>query len=69
MTGKLLRRLACLAALTIAFGGQSVNASGLNPDSPTLLITGSNRGIGLAFVEHYADKGTITNTDGRTIPW
>ena len=57
MTGKLLRRLACLAALTIAFGGQNVNASGLNPDSPTVLITGSNRGIGLAFVEHYADKG------------
>jgi NAD(P)-dependent dehydrogenase (short-subunit alcohol dehydrogenase family) len=26
-------------------------------DSPTVLITGSNRGIGFEFVKQYADKG------------
>lgn len=30
---------------------------GFDPAKPTVLITGSNRGIGFAFVEHYADAG------------
>jgi len=29
----------------------------LNPDSPTVFITGSNRGIGLGFVQQYAERG------------
>ena len=28
-----------------------------NPDKPTVLITGSNRGIGFAFVKHYSKDG------------
>jgi len=36
----------------------SANASaGLDPDSPTVFITGSNRGIGLEFVRQYAERG------------
>ncbi|MGI9342302.1 MAG: SDR family oxidoreductase [Gammaproteobacteria bacterium] len=29
----------------------------LDPDRPTVLVTGSNRGIGLGFVQHYAAAG------------
>jgi NAD(P)-dependent dehydrogenase (short-subunit alcohol dehydrogenase family) len=29
----------------------------LKPDSPTVFITGSNRGIGLGFVQQYAERG------------
>ena len=32
-------------------------AAGLAKDQPTVLITGSNRGIGLGFVQHYAAEG------------
>lgn len=32
-------------------------AGGLDADRPTVLITGSNRGIGLGFVRHYAAAG------------
>lgn len=41
---------AALSAVTPA-------AAGLNADQPTVLITGSNRGIGLGFVKHYAAEG------------
>ena len=37
--------------------GAAAHAEGLNPDQPTVLITGSNRGIGLGFVKHYAAEG------------
>jgi NAD(P)-dependent dehydrogenase (short-subunit alcohol dehydrogenase family) len=32
-------------------------AQQFDPDQPTVLITGSNRGLGLAFARHYADAG------------
>jgi NAD(P)-dependent dehydrogenase (short-subunit alcohol dehydrogenase family) len=32
-------------------------AAGLDKDQPTILITGSNRGIGLGFARHYAAEG------------
>ncbi len=32
-------------------------AAGFDTEQPTVLITGSNRGIGLAFAEHYAAAG------------
>ncbi|MBT8441155.1 MAG: SDR family oxidoreductase, partial [Gammaproteobacteria bacterium] len=40
-----------------AFPLNSPAAAGLREDRPTVLITGSNRGIGLGFVEHYAAEG------------
>jgi len=43
---------ACQQAMTKPGG-----ATRVNPDSPTVLITGSNRGIGYAFVKHYAAAG------------
>jgi NAD(P)-dependent dehydrogenase (short-subunit alcohol dehydrogenase family) len=42
-----------LVLLTIS----STAWSGLDPDSPTVLITGANRGIGLEFVQQYAARG------------
>jgi NAD(P)-dependent dehydrogenase (short-subunit alcohol dehydrogenase family) len=35
----------------------SVATAGLQPDKPTVLITGANRGIGLEFVKQYAERG------------
>ena len=52
--------IACyLAAMMVAMlpAGSALAASGLDADRPTVLITGSNRGIGLGFVEYYAAAG------------
>jgi NAD(P)-dependent dehydrogenase (short-subunit alcohol dehydrogenase family) len=38
-------------------GSTQVLAGEIDPGQPTVLITGSNRGIGLAFAEHYAAAG------------
>ena len=38
-------------------GSMPALAAGLAKDQPTVLITGSNRGIGLGFVQHYAEEG------------
>jgi NAD(P)-dependent dehydrogenase (short-subunit alcohol dehydrogenase family) len=48
-----------LAALLMALSGllNSVIAGEISADKPTVLITGANRGIGLAFVEHYVGEG------------
>jgi NAD(P)-dependent dehydrogenase (short-subunit alcohol dehydrogenase family) len=40
-----------------AIGAMPALAAGLVKDQPTMLITGSNRGIGLGFVQHYAEAG------------
>ena len=42
------------AALVLSSWAQ---AAAFNPDAPTVLITGSNRGIGIEFVRQYADAG------------
>lgn len=41
------------ALLTLSVG----QAAWIDPQQPTVLITGSNRGIGLAFVEYYLAEG------------
>lgn len=58
MSGVRLRRgiTACLAATAVALLGAS-SAGALTADAPTVLITGSNRGIGLEFVRQYAKLG------------
>jgi NADPH:quinone reductase-like Zn-dependent oxidoreductase len=48
--------LALLAAL-VATVPTPAAAAVKDPDSPTILITGSNRGVGLALAREYADKG------------
>jgi len=35
----------------------SLASAGILPGKPTVLITGSNRGIGLEFAKQYAEKG------------
>ena len=49
-----MRRFLVILALLAAGSGQSAT---IDPDRPTVLITGSNRGIGLAFVRHYVNDG------------
>jgi NAD(P)-dependent dehydrogenase (short-subunit alcohol dehydrogenase family) len=43
-------------ASTVLAVGLPASAA-FDPDSPTVMITGSNRGIGLAFAKHYAAEG------------
>ena len=46
--------------LGVTYANDSRVSNGLesfDPEKPTVLITGSNRGIGFAFVKHYAKDG------------
>lgn len=53
-----LSQLARAALVAIAvFGATTGHTATLDPDRSTVLITGSNRGIGLAFVTHYLEAG------------
>ncbi|HSG64039.1 MAG TPA: SDR family oxidoreductase [Gammaproteobacteria bacterium] len=45
------------AALLAILGSAAALAQRIDPSQPTVLITGSSRGIGLAFAEHYAAAG------------
>jgi len=49
--------IAAALSLSVLLISQNVFAQRIDPDQPTVLITGSNRGIGLAFVGHYAAEG------------
>lgn len=49
--------LAALLSWTILTALKAEETLGLNANSPTVLITGSNRGIGLAFAKYYAEQG------------
>lgn len=54
--------------LIITFGGMtgSAHAGSIADDKPTVLVTGANRGIGLAFVEHYVSEGWNVIATART---
>ena len=54
--------------LIIAFGcvAGSAHAGSIDENKPTVLITGANRGIGLAFVEHYIGEGWNVIATART---
>lgn len=58
------RSLAAFALLIAATGG--VHGASIDADRPTVLITGSNRGIGLAFVQHYVAEGWNVLATART---
>jgi NAD(P)-dependent dehydrogenase (short-subunit alcohol dehydrogenase family) len=50
--------LRCLGLVLLSsFLGHWSVAGEIDPARPTVLVTGSNRGIGFAFVEHYAAAG------------
>jgi NAD(P)-dependent dehydrogenase (short-subunit alcohol dehydrogenase family) len=51
------RAALAVAALALAQAAGAAAARVADPASPTVLITGSNRGIGLALVEEYARQG------------
>ena len=58
------RALPALALLAVAIGG--AHGATVDPDRPTVLVTGSNRGIGLAFVQHYIAQGWNVLATART---
>lgn len=49
--------IAAFAFAVLFSGAAPAVAAELDADRPTVLITGSNRGIGLGFVRHYAAEG------------
>jgi NAD(P)-dependent dehydrogenase (short-subunit alcohol dehydrogenase family) len=59
-SGRRLLFVICAAALLGACAtipDEGPMTIGFDPERPTVLITGSNRGIGFAFVEHYSEAG------------
>jgi NAD(P)-dependent dehydrogenase (short-subunit alcohol dehydrogenase family) len=58
----LLRRIVCLLLLSVLSGpgllpGSAALAKKPDPRTPTVLITGSSRGIGFALASQYAERG------------
>ncbi len=50
-------RAAVTILVSATLAAAATQAGTIDPDRSTVLITGSNRGIGLAFVEHYTAAG------------
>ncbi len=46
-----------LIFVILTMGLKAVEASSIDPAKPTALVTGSNRGIGLAFTKYYLQQG------------
>jgi NAD(P)-dependent dehydrogenase (short-subunit alcohol dehydrogenase family) len=60
MFSLVLRRLALLALMALSLGPTTTVAAAArvkDPASPTILLTGSNRGVGLALAREYAARG------------
>jgi NAD(P)-dependent dehydrogenase (short-subunit alcohol dehydrogenase family) len=53
----LLAATLAVASAACAQPAPGAPEASLDPDRPTVLITGSNRGIGLGFATHYAESG------------
>ena len=53
----MLRHYALGLLLTLLSAPSLLAATGRDPASPTILLTGSNRGVGLALAQEYAAKG------------
>ena len=53
----LMKRMFYLLCIILAINNSPLLASSSVQDQATVLITGSNRGIGLALAEHYAKEG------------
>jgi NAD(P)-dependent dehydrogenase (short-subunit alcohol dehydrogenase family) len=52
-----MKRITAVLFLALVLSVQAVWADEFRADAPTVLITGSNRGIGLEFVRQYAEGG------------
>ncbi|HJP37742.1 MAG: SDR family oxidoreductase [Gammaproteobacteria bacterium] len=52
-----MKKFAYLLCILVAINNSPLLANSLKQDPATVLITGSNRGIGLALAEHYAKEG------------
>ena len=52
-----MKRIVYLLCIFVAINNSSLLANSSIQDPATVLITGSNRGIGLALAEHYAKEG------------
>ena len=53
----LVSSLLLLIYATVGLASEDAGLRNFDPQQPTVLITGSNRGIGLAFARHYANAG------------
>jgi len=53
----LVSSLLLLIYATVGLASDDAGLRNFDPQQPTVLITGSNRGIGLAFARHYANAG------------
>jgi NAD(P)-dependent dehydrogenase (short-subunit alcohol dehydrogenase family) len=66
MRGVPVRRSFVLVAMLVLLPGLA--SAALKKDAPTVLITGSNRGIGLELARQYADRGWNVIATSRHLP-
>ena len=64
LLGRAAVAMSVIATLTVGVA----QAGTIDPDRSTVLITGSNRGIGLAFAEYYTAAGWNVLATARSPP-